>query len=300
MVRSRIAPTPSGYLHIGNLCSFVRTWLAVRQKQGKLLLRIDDIDNERFRPEYLQNIFEWLQPLGLTCDEGPADSTDFTLHWSQQIRLPLYNQTLERLVATGKVYACNCSRKKIAAQSRDGWYSGECRHKQIPLDAKEVVWRLQTEEGALVNWRDEALGPCNLSPYRLMGDFVIRRRNGLPSYQVASLADDIHFRINYNARGEDLVASTAAQLYMANLLHESSFTQTRFCHHPLLKNEQGEKLSKSAGHKIMDTGGDVKDVSAVLGTIAKLLWPGVSSPVFSSCDELLQWSNQQPTTDQQA
>lgn len=293
MLRSRIAPTPSGFLHIGNLFGFVKTWLTVKQQHGQLLLRIDDIDNERSRPEYLQNIFEWLQALGLTCDEGPADSTDFTLHWSQQLRLPLYNQTLERLVATGKVYACNCSRKKTAANSSDGRYNDECRGKQIPLDAKDVVWRLQTEKDELLTWDDELMGPSAFSPHDLMGDFVIRRRNGLPSYQVASLTDDIHYSINYIVRGEDLLASTAAQLYMAKLLHENAFMQTRFCHHPLLKNEQGEKLSKSAGRKIMDTKGEVKDVPAVLGTIAQLLWPGVSLPVFSSCNDLLQWSNHQ-------
>lgn len=295
MLRSRIAPTPSGYLHIGNLYAFVKTWLTIKQRQGQLLLRIDDIDNERARPEYLQDIFDWLQALGLTCDEGPADAADFHQHWSQQLRLPLYNKTLEQLLATGKVYACNCSRKKIAAQSTDGRYNGECRHKQIPLDAKEVVWRLQTDEGQLVNWTDEALGPCTYSPYRLMGDFVIRRRNGLPSYQVASLTDDVHFRINYIVRGEDLLASTAAQLYMAKLLHADRFMQARFCHHSLLKNEQDEKLSKSAGHKIIGSGGAAKNIPAVLNTIASLLWPGVSLPEFASCNDLLQWSFNHPS-----
>lgn len=296
MPRSRIAPTPSGYLHLGNLYAFVKTWLQVKQQHGHLLLRIDDIDNERARPEYLQDIFEWLQALGLTYDEGPLHAADFTHHWSQQLRLPLYNQTLEQLVATGKVYACQCSRKKIAAMSKDGLYHGECRQKQIPLDAKDVVWRLRTNEAEVIQWTDEMLGACTFSLHQLMGDFVIRRKNGWPSYQVASLTDDIHFNINYIVRGEDLLASTAAQLYMAQLLNADSFMQARFCHHPLLLNEQGEKLSKSAGNKIIETTGAAKNPTAVLEAIGKLLWRSSPLPSFSNCNDLLQWSVAHPIT----
>jgi glutamyl-tRNA synthetase len=251
MMKSRLAPTPSGFLHIGNLYAFVLTWLMVRTQQGKLLLRIDDIDNERSRPEYLENIFEWLALLGISYDEGPTSSTDFINKWSQQLRLPLYGQLLKQLVATGKVYACNCSRKAIAGNSNNGLYNGACRHKKIPLDQADVNWRIWVDEKAIIQFEDKFLGAQQLQLAALMGDFVIRRRNGLPSYQIASLADDINFGINYIVRGEDLLASTAAQLYLAKLVGEKDFLAVQFAHHPLLKNEAGEKLSKTAGSGVV-------------------------------------------------
>jgi glutamyl-tRNA synthetase len=246
-LRSRLAPTPSGYLHKGNLCSFINTWLTVRKSKGKLLLRIDDIDNERSRPEYVQDIFDWLQVLGIDYDTGPRSVQDFKRHWSQQLRLPLYQLLLQQLVSTGMVYACDCSRKKIMENSRHHLYNGECRNKKIPLDAADVVWRLRVADGLVLLLHDEKMGHQLLKPSFLIGDFVIRRKNGLPSYQVASLADDVYFDINYIVRGEDLLPSTAAQWYMASLLHLESFLQARFCHHPLLLDAEGNKLSKSAG-----------------------------------------------------
>jgi glutamyl-tRNA synthetase len=247
MVRSRIAPTPSGYLHIGNLCSFLRTWLAVRQKEGKLLLRIDDIDNERYRPEYFADIFDWLHLLGINYDEGPVSVADFEQHWSQQKRMLQYAGMLKRLADSGAVYACNCSRKKIADLSEDGRYHGECRHKQLPLDLPGAVWRVHVPEQATVAWDDEILGKQEHRPSQLMGDFVVRRKNGWPAYQLASLSDDLQFGINYIVRGADLLASTAAQLFLAQLLGENAFLQTDFAHHPLITDQDGTKLSKSAG-----------------------------------------------------
>jgi glutamyl-tRNA synthetase len=262
MVRSRIAPTPSGYLHIGNLCSFIRTWLAVRQKQGKLLLRIDDIDNDRYRPEYLADIFDWLALLGLSYDEGPVSVADFEQHWSQQKRMAQYETILQRLAKTGAVYACNCSRKKIADLSEDGRYHGECRNKHLPLDLPGTVWRVHIPAQATVAWHDEISGMQEHHPAALMGDFVVRRKNGWPAYQVASLSDDLQYGINYIVRGADLLASTAAQLYLAQLLGENAFLQTSFAHHPLITDRDGAKLSKSAGSGALLQTHQQKDAAA--------------------------------------
>lgn len=262
-MKSRIAPTPSGFLHAGNLCSFIRTWLSVRRAGGSLLLRIDDIDNERSRPEYLEDIFHWLQLMGLDYDEGPRSAEDFKAHWSQMLRLPLYERLLDQLAATGQVYACTCSRKHIAQHSPNGLYHGECRTKQLPLNAPDAVWRLQVPATAQVQWQDEIMGACSLQPAALMGDFVIRRRNGLPAYQVASLADDLHFGINYIVRGQDLLASTSAQLYMAQLTGAKAFQETQFCHHLLIMDEAGHKLSKSAGHGAIQSSQDDRNPTAM-------------------------------------
>lgn len=276
-MKSRLAPTPSGFLHMGNLYAFALTWLTVRRQHGKILLRIDDIDNERNKPEYLENIFEWLQLLGMNYDDGPKNAAAFSANWSQQNRLPLYAQLLQQLVATGKVYACNCSRKNISENSSNGLYHGACRHKNIPLETPDVNWRIHVEEAATISIEDKLLCVQQLHPAAIMGDFVIRRRNGLPSYQIASLADDIHFGINYIVRGEDLLASTAAQLYLAKLVGASSFLDAQFLHHPLLKNDVDEKLSKSAGSgKVWQEDLLSKDVQLVWTQIMHQL--GITAP----------------------
>jgi glutamyl-tRNA synthetase len=288
MIKSRLAPTPSGFLHIGNLYAFVLTWLAVRQQQGKLLLRIDDIDNERSRPEYLENIFAWLDLLGLTYNEGPKSVAEFSQQWSQQTRLPLYEKLLQQLVATGKVYACNCSRKLITKNNGNGLYQGTCRHKNISLSQPGVNWRIQVDEDAVITFEDEMLGMQKLQPAALMGDFVIRRRNGLPSYQIASLADDIHFGINFIVRGEDLLASTAAQLYLAKLVHATDFLTAHFTHHPLLKNDAGEKLSKTAGSALVThTSLQSKDVQSVWQQIVQQLGKAMPAKGISQVSDLL-------------
>lgn len=287
MIKSRLAPTPSGFLHIGNLYSFAYTWLLVRRQQGQLLLRIDDIDNERSRPEYLENIFEWLELLGINYEEGPKTSAEFSATWSQQWRLPLYAQLLQQLIATGKVYACNCSRKTISENSHDGLYHGACRHKKIPLDTPDVNWRIQVDEVATISIEDKLLGLQQLKPATLMGDFVIRRRNGLPSYQIASLADDIHFGINCIVRGEDLLASTVAQLYLAKLVGANNFFAAHFFHHPLQFDASGVKLSKSTGKTGLPATPTTAHQQQVISQLIELL--GISMPhkQIHSLSELL-------------
>lgn len=287
MIKSRLAPTPSGFLHIGNLYSFAFTWLLVRRQQGQLLLRIDDIDNERSRPEYLENIFTWLQLLGITYEEGPTNAAEFSAIWSQQNRLSLYRKMLQQLVATGKVYACNCSRKNILADSKNGLYHGACRQKNIPLETPEVNWRIQVDEDVNISFEDNLLGMQQLQPAALMGDFVIRRRNGLPSYQIASLADDEHFGINCIVRGEDLLASTAAQLYLAKLVGVSSFLDTQFFHHPLQLDASGNKLSKSAGKTALPVKPTSTNVQEVIWQLEKMLVKASSYKAINTITDLL-------------
>lgn len=254
---SRIAPTPSGYLHIGNAFSFVLTWLLVRKEGGRLLLRIDDSDAARARPEFIDDIFYTLDWLGIDYDIGPSGPDDFYRHYSQQHRAGLYQDVLDALRSSEKVFACRCSRKQIRQQSAEGIYPGSCREKGLALEKENAAWRIRVPESVEVNFRDMLYPePVQLAPGRQMGDFVIRRKDGLPAYQVVSLADDMHYGVNLVVRGSDLLESTAAQLYLAQCLNlvpnnwhvqAKSFLATRFCHHGLIKNESGEKLSKSKG-----------------------------------------------------
>lgn len=246
-IRSRIAPTPSGYLHIGNACNFLLTEAIVRSAKGRLRLRIDDLDTPRVRPEYVQDIFESLAWLNIRTDEGPRDAPELTAIFSQRLRIAQYNTLLDQLVAMGLVFACNCSRKELQQASEDGQYPGTCIGKQIPLDTPDVSWRIQTSEQAVVRFHDQIIGEQEIKLWHVQRYFIIRRRDGLPAYHIASLSDDVHDNINTIVRGEDLLSSTAAQLYLAALLELDSFFKTTFYHHPLLKDLSGEKLSKSAG-----------------------------------------------------
>ncbi len=246
-VRSRLAPTPSGFLHLGNAFSFALTWLLTRYHGGSLLLRIDDIDNERRRPAYVEDVFETLDWLQLDWDAGPKDAADFEAHFSQLRALDRYAHLLEGLRQAGVLYACTCSRSQVQASSVNGIYPGTCRHRNLPLDTPDAAWRVFVPDNTVISIPEYTGGPRHVRLDAAMGDFVVRRRNGLPAYQVASLADDLHYGTNLVVRGVDLLSSTAAQLFLAGQLPPNAFEKAIFYHHPLLKDESGQKLSKSAG-----------------------------------------------------
>lgn len=227
---TRIAPTPSGYLHAGNAANFATNALLAECTGTGLLLRIDDLDRQRFRPEYLQDVFTVLDWLQIRPTKGPTDPKDFAQHWSQEGRLPIYTAALERLrtCAPAQLFACPCSRKELA----DGVHAYDCPNASIPLDRKDVAWRVNTR---------------GLPLHTRMPDFAVRKKDGRPSYQLACTVDDLHYGITHCARGEDLRASTEAQALLSDLLNYPPLHERiRFVHHPLLK-EGDEKLSKSRG-----------------------------------------------------
>jgi glutamyl/glutaminyl-tRNA synthetase len=244
---TRFAPTPSGYLHIGNVLSFAITWTLAKQNNGKIVLRIDDIDNTRYRPEYVTDIFETLAFLGLHYNAGPQNLNDFEQNYSQHNRLERYQAILDQLKTKDKLYACGCSRSQINALSDNGLYMRQCANGQIPIDHPNTAWRVKVPENHVLTINDAAKGALTVDLNQTMPDFVVRRKDGVPAYQIASLADDIDMGITLIVRGMDLIDSTAAQLYLASELGDDSFKKTTFLHHPLLKNENGEKLSKSKG-----------------------------------------------------
>ena len=241
MIITRIAPTPSGYLHQGNAFNFLLNWLLARSQGGKVLLRVDDLDAPRAKPEYVSDVFETLDWLGIDWDIGPNGPDDLASNWSQSHRLPMYHELLKKLKEQGYLFACECSRKDLVDSG--GVYPGTCLHKNIALDAPDVAWRVKVEADAVIHFTDGWQGALQYALGQEMGSFVVRRRDGIPAYQIASLADDAHFGVNSIARGMDLLPSTAAQLYLAQLLGIDSFTQTQFYHHPLILDDNGQKLS---------------------------------------------------------
>lgn len=235
---SRLAPTPSGFLHLGNAVNFLLTWAITRAQGGRLRLRIDDIDAARSRPEFVEDVFYQLDWLGIDWDDGPSSPDDFYRCHSQQLRLDRYRQALELLARSGGLFSCRCSRKDIDLLSPTGIYPGTCRQHPLPPAAYETI-RVRTDTTQIqINGSTVALD-------RTMGDFVVWRRDDMPSYQLASLVDDLDYRITLIVRGRDLLDSTAAQLHLASLLKADAFLSCRFYHHPLLFGEHGKKLSKS-------------------------------------------------------
>jgi glutamyl-tRNA synthetase len=244
-MKTRMAPTPSGYLHAGNGAAFVLAWRLARESGGKLLLRIDDLDAERIRPAFVEDVFATLQWLGVDWDEGPRSSGDLAL-WTQHRRLGNYHTLLQELRTANLVYACSCTRKEVAERGCAVEYDGLCRKRNLSLDAADVVWRLRLPEHGRMDMRMWPRGAVQRMALDLP-DPVVRQRTVRPAYQIASLADDLYFGVDTVVRGMDLLHSSLLQLFMAEKLGYTAFTQAVFLHHPLLVGPTGEKLSKSAG-----------------------------------------------------
>ena len=249
-LRTRIAPTPSGFLHAGNGVSFILTYAITRAFEGTILLRIDDLDAERMRPEYVDDIFKTLNWLGLEYDEGPISPDDFYQNFSQHKRLEIYNNFIQKLQTTDLLYECQCSRKDIRLHSLNGLYPKTCRNNHLTADSiykKETAWRIQVEDFTTICFEEWQKENFSIKLDTTLGDFIIRQKNGLPAYQIASLADDELYKINFIVRGNDLLNSTAAQVFLAEQIEHSPFPKNTFYHHPLLKNTEGVKFSKSEG-----------------------------------------------------
>jgi glutamyl-tRNA synthetase len=250
----RIAPTPSGYLHKGNAFAFLLTWLIAKKSGGKILLRIDDLDTERKRPEYLNHIFTTLEKLGIDWDIGPQSPDDFERNWSQRHRTDLYAEAFNKIKNSPLVFGCKYSRKYLHSIASDGQYPESGRYQGVSLSEQDISWRLITPEDRYIQWLElnNDVVENKIRPWEHIRDFIIRKRDGVAAYQLSSVIDDLYFGVTHIIRGIDLIHSTAAQLYLAQILKEymptaSRFENTYFYHHPLISDNTGSKLSKSAG-----------------------------------------------------
>lgn len=242
---SRLAPTPSGYLHIGNIYSFVLTAMLVRRQNGVLHLRIDDIDAARSKAEYLEDIFSQLDWLGLTIDFGPSNVADFKKNFSQHLFLNSYQKFLQTLAEQNKLYACSCSRSQVAAVADSHIYPGTCRLKNLPINSEDHHLRYNVQNSEMIEFDDIQRGFQKINLKKDMGDFVVKRKGGLPAYQLVSMAEDIKNKINLIIRGEDLLTSTAAQIELSKYFNHDYAQKVQFLHHPLLSESADLKLSKS-------------------------------------------------------
>ncbi|MDO3679425.1 tRNA glutamyl-Q(34) synthetase GluQRS [Paenibacillus ehimensis] len=251
MRRGRFAPTPSGPMHIGNAFTALLAWLQMRQASGTFVLRIEDIDGPRSRPEYAQLIVEDLTWMGLDWDEGPAADGPYG-PYLQSLRLELYEQAVDRLQRSGRLYPCYCSRAELAAiasaphglASEGAVYPGLCKalgeeERRRKAQAKPPSLRVAVPERPF-SFKDGLAGMQHVPPGAL-GDFVVKRADGQFSYQLAVVVDDAAMGITDVLRGGDLLDSTPRQLVLYEML---GAVPPSFCHVPLLCGPEGGRLSK--------------------------------------------------------
>ena len=272
--RGRFAPSPTGPLHAGSLVAALASWLDARAHDGQWLVRIEDVDTPRCIPGADQTILQQLAACGLHPDEPPV--------WQSQ-RNNLYQQALEQLIAAGLAYACACSRKDIElalAARGDGKprhgelvYPGTCRSSLHGKTGR--AWRLRTDtaifkpnwplalmdiaqaapelianNAQLLHWTDRRLGPQSQDVEQAVGDFVLKRADGLWAYQLAVVVDDAAKGVTHVVRGEDLADNTARQIGLQRAL---GLPTPHYLHTPLVLGPNGEKLSKQNGAAALDT-----------------------------------------------
>jgi glutamyl-Q tRNA(Asp) synthetase len=246
--RGRFAPSPTGPLHAGSLVAALGSWLDARQNQGKWLLRIEDLDTPRCIPGADQEILRQLLACGLTWDEEPT--------W-QSKRQERHKTALKRLNRFQIIYPCTCSRQSIAnaleargvitPRNQEMVYPGTCRPQEIhkyedeKVISAEVAWRLALPLDLSLHFEDLALGTQSQDLNREVGDFVLQRRDGIFTYQLAVVVDDAEQGITHIVRGADLLSNTARQIHLQRVLE---YPTPSYLHLPLVLDEHGEKLSK--------------------------------------------------------
>ncbi len=302
MYVGRFAPSPTGPLHAGSLVAALASWLDAHAHEGRWLVRIEDVDQPRCSPEATNTILAQLQAHDLVPDEPPV---------LQSERNALFQHALDRLLAAGLAYPCACSRKEIAqvlatqgqGQQRHGElvYPGTCRPENGGLHGREArAWRLHIaaclqRDGlpadALTHWQDRRLGPQSQRVAEAVGDFVLRRADGLWAYQLAVVVDDAAQGITDVVRGEDLTDNTARQIVLQRAL---GLPTPRYLHTPLVLGANGEKLSKQNAAEPLPEGGAAQCVANLQAAAVALGLPAVSvaSPEAALCQWILPWKMQ--------
>jgi glutamyl-Q tRNA(Asp) synthetase len=253
MYRGRFAPSPTGQLHFGSLVAAVASYLAARSANGEWLLRIEDVDRAREVPGSADHILHTL--------------SDFGFEWTgsilrQSTRTDAYESALMDLERAGLTYPCSCSRKTIAAASSDvlatgeeSRYPGWCRQGMLEPEATCAI-RLKVEPNP-IGFDDEIQGRVLSDVSLECGDFVLKRRDGLFAYQLAVVVDDAEQRVTHVVRGADLLGSTARQILLQQCLGAPT---PRYAHVPLATDQDGVKLSKSAGAGAVDATQPVEEL----------------------------------------
>ena len=282
--RGRFAPSPTGALHAGSLVAALASWLDARAHGGVWLVRIEDVDTPRCVPGADDTILRQLASCCLVSDEPVV--------WQSQ-RGAQYQAALERLVAAQQAYPCACSRKDIEQallaqglqreRHHAAPYPGTCRPERGGLAGRQGrAWRLHLPAGpaSLVHWTDRRLGPQSQRVATEVGDFVLRRADGLWAYQLAVVVDDAEQRISHVVRGQDLADNTPRQILLQRAL---GLPATHYLHTPLVLGANGDKLSKQNGAAPVD----LSDPLAALNRAAAAL--ALPAHTGTVADALAHW-----------
>ena len=258
--RGRLAPTPTGHLHLGHARTF---WIAqhrAEQSEGTLVLRIEDLDRDRCKPQYQKDLLEDLRWFGFRWQEGPdvggvgeATPREYRAPYHQSARLPFYLDIWKQLNQTRTIYPSPHSRKDVA-QALSAPHEGD-REIIFPAhlrpenwettnEPNQVNWRFQVPDGETITFEDRNLGSQSFTAGEDFGDFIVWRKDGFPSYELSVVADDSAMNITEVVRGEDLLLSTAKQILLYRTL---GLTIPAFYHCLLVRDEKGKRLAKRDG-----------------------------------------------------
>jgi glutamyl-Q tRNA(Asp) synthetase len=282
--RGRFAPSPTGPLHAGSLVSALASWLDARAQGGVWLVRLEDVDGPRCVPGADEHILRQLATCGMVSDEPVV---------RQSQRTALYQTALDRLVQQQQAYPCGCSRKDIeealAAQGQhterhhNAIYPGTCRPERGGLKGKPArAWRLAVPEASEITWTDLQMGPQQQNVAQEVGDFVLKRADGLWAYQLAVVVDDAEQGITHVVRGQDLMDNTPRQILLQTALEVPRPT---YRHVPLVLGDNGEKLSKQNGAQALD----LSHPPEAMSFAAKHL--GLPPALGSNAERLQTWVN---------
>lgn len=280
-VRTRFAPSPTGYLHVGGVRTALFSWLHARKHGGEFVLRIEDTDLERSTPESVNAILQGLAWLGLDCDEGPYYQTQ---------RFDRYNEVIEQLLREGNAYLCSCSRQRLEVLRKSQMrkkekprYDGHCRQLNIDPSAPHVV-RFNTPKEGVVVVDDRVRGKVAFQNSEL-DDLIIRRTNGAPTYNLTVVVDDMDMEITDVIRGDDHLNNTPRQI---NILKALGRNPPVYAHLPMILGEDGSRLSKRHGAvSVMEYRNQGILPEALLNYLVRLGWSHSDQEIFST-DEMIK------------
>jgi glutamyl-tRNA synthetase len=279
-LRTRFAPSPTGFLHLGSVRTALFSWLLAKHHHGQFILRIEDTDQERSKPEYTQLILDAMSWLGLTWDEGP---------FYQSKRYDRYNEVIEQLIATGHAYYCDCSKERLTsmreqqiAEGQNTHYDGHCRERGLASSPLAVV-RLKLPPYGSLSFEDLLHGEQERDQ-SVADDWILRRSDGCPTYNFAVVVDDYDMDITHVVRGDDHLSNTPKQVSVYQAL---GWPMPKFCHIPMILDEHGSRLSKRSGSaNVLAYREQGYLPAALLNAIVRLGWSHGDQELFT-IDEMI-------------
>lgn len=284
-IRTRFAPSPTGYLHVGGARTALFSWLYARKHNGKFILRIEDTDLERSTQESVDAILDGMDWLGLTYDEGPYYQTQ---HFDR------YKEVIQQLVDQGDAYRCYCSKEELEqlrteqmANKEKPRYNGLCRHLTEPQPGKEFVVRFKNPVDGIVTIKDLVKGDINIDNKEL-DDLIIARTDGSPTYNLTVVVDDMDMHITHVIRGDDHINNTPRQI---NILNALGAELPKYAHLPMILGSDGARLSKRHGAvSVMQFRDEGYLPEALLNYLVRLGWSHGDQEIFSIAEMIAHFS----------